>query len=454
MIESWLWISGMGEALAGCFAIASVALAARAIATGSRDAVVLSLCALVLALLSKEKAVVVPALVAALWAAQQLAQRGAAEATSIGASLRRVGPLGAAGVALVLAYLVARPLLMGRGLVAAPPIGGDRMTHLLSAIASWPASLAWLVLPLHSSTSDGVAVVRSAADPRVWLGLGLAAASLAAFFACARRGRPVAAFGVAWIWIAFLPTANLFPQIHARAERYLFLSVFGLALVAVDLADALAARVAPRARAALAAGLVLVLALAFAQRTWARVPDWRSTEALFRADLARDPEFREGRFHLANTLVGARRFAEADAELRRLREPAKTEHSGYVNAIGVEQLACAVDLGLARPAQAVARFEELERAAPATAADPGLRTCAAQALEAQGRTADAAALYERVVASLAGEPPAAVSLALARTQAKLGRRDEARKWLARAEQSGPRDSAFDFQLRQVEKLLR
>jgi tetratricopeptide (TPR) repeat protein len=345
---------------------------------------------------------------------------------------------------------------MGSGLAAAAPIGGGMGTHLLSAIASWPAGFAWLVAPLHSSASDGVPIVRSAADARVLAGALLPIASLGAALWLARRGRPIAAFGIAWIWIAFLPTANLFPQIHARAERYWFLPVFGLALVLVDGIDAIAARAAPRARQGAAIAAAAARTIFYAQRTFARTPDWRSTETLFRADLARDPDFREGRFHLANALVAQRRFAEADTELRRLRESAGAERSGYVNAIGVEQATCAVHVGLGRNAEAVAGVERIESRAPALAADPVLQSCAAQALEALGRGAEAVARWERAVASLGGvEPPASVSLALARNQARLGRRDEARAWLERARRAAPPgDVAFDFALRQVEKTLR
>lgn len=450
MIEVWVWISGLGEALSGAFVLASVAAGAFALDSRGRARTLwlaLSLASLVLALLAKEKAVVVPVLLGGLWLARTLSAPAARDRTPLG--------LIGAQLAVVALYAIARPLLLGRGLVAAAPIGGDRVTHVLSALASWPASLAWLVAPLHSSASDAVAIVRSPFDARVLLGVALPIASLVAAVALARRGRPIAAFGVAWIWIAFAPTANLFPQIHAHAERYLFLSVFGLALVAADLADAVAARIAPGARAAVATALVAVVALGFAQRTWARTPAWQSTETLFRTDLASDPGYREGRFHLASALVAKGRLAEADLELRALREPPPLDRSGYVNAIGVEEMACAVDVGLGRHAQVIASFQRFEREASPFAAAPGLRSCVASALEASGRPAEAAALYERVVESLAGqEPPAALSLALARAYAKSGRRDDAKRWLARAEATGPREPAFDNQLRQVERLLR
>jgi hypothetical protein len=457
MIESWVWISGLGEALAGFFTIASVACAALALDRGPRARLwtALAVAALALGLLSKEKAVVVPALVAALWLSQRLATDGVRGVFADRAASRRALLLVGALVAGVALYLVARPVLMGRGLVAASPIGGDRVTHLLSAVASWSASMGWLAAPLHSTTSDAVDVVRSFGDGRVLAGALLPLATLGLALVAALRGRPVAAFGLAWVWIAFLPTSNLFPQIHARAERYLFLSAFGYALVLVDVFRAIAARINPSAAIAAATAGALVVTLGFAQRTWVRSSAWQSTETLFRADLARDPGFREGRFHLANALVASGRFAEAEAELRALRAPAADERSGYVNAIGVERLTCATELGLGRPAQVSVLLDRLERERSPAAQDPGVRTCAAQALEAMGRTQEAASRYEQVVASLGGaEPPAGLSLALARTHAKLGHRTDARQWLDRARASGPRETAFDFQLMQVEKLLR
>ncbi len=460
MIESWVWISGLGEAMAAFFAITSIVLGLLALAPTDRigkGLAALSMLSLVLALLSKEKAVATPLLLAVAWLAATLRHTKLRALFAERTTLRRALLLIGAQVAIVVLYVVAwRPLMLGHALVAAPLIGGDRVTHLLSAMAAWPTSFAWLAMPLHSSASDTVAIVRSFGDARVWLGLAIPFGLLAASLLCVLRGRPIAALGLLWVWLAFLPTANLFPQIHARAERYLFLSAFGAALVVVDLLDAMALRIAPRARVAVAVAIGAVLALGLAQRTWVRTPDWQSTETLFRHDVASDPDYAEGRFHLARTLMLTQRNGEAAAELSALRErrPERSGRFGYVNETGVRELECAVDLALGRRAEIVASFQNLERSAPSAAEDPGLRSCAALALEGLGRTADANALYQRVVASLATEPPAAVSLALARTYAKIGRKSEAQQWLARATRDAPHDPTFSFQLRQVEILLR
>ena len=456
-IESWVWISGVAEALSALFTIASVGLGLaaatslsrrRALATGS-----LSTAALVLALFAKEKSVAAPALLAAALAALRWAR---SPALSL-AALRRGAGLVAVQAVLVGAYVFAwRPALLGSGLVPAPPIGGSRATHLLSALASWPAALAWLALPLRSSTSDAVRVVASAAEPAVWLGAALAIGSLTAFVALVRLGRPVGALGLAWIWIAFLPSANLFPQIHARAERYLFLSAFGAALLAVDLADLVFARAAPRWRRAGPVALVAVAALALAQRSFVRTPDWRSTRALFEVDVARDPGFREGRFHLARALFEAQHHARADDQLRELlrQDVAQRATWSYVNRVGVHELACANDLALHREADVVRDAEELARVDPSLAAVPGLRACLAQAEEALGHPDRALAIYESIAAELPSDPPPVMSLGMARLYARAGRRDEAQRWLETARRDGPREPGFDLQLRAVEKLLR
>jgi hypothetical protein len=58
-----------------------------------------------------------------------------------------------------------------------------------------------------------------------------------------------------------------------------------------------------------------------------------------------------------------------------------------------------------------------------------------------------------VLAKLPGEPPATLSLSLARVYAQLGCAEEASQWLARARRDGPRDPTFEWQVLQVESRI-
>lgn len=84
-------------------------------------------------------------------------------------------------------------------------------------------------MPLHSNSSDAVRVVTSPLDPAVLSGLAIAGASLTLWIVCTLRGRVVAALGLAWIWVAFLPTSGVVPLLHASTERNLYLALYGAA---------------------------------------------------------------------------------------------------------------------------------------------------------------------------------------------------------------------------------
>ena len=468
-IESWLWISGNQEALSGFWVIVSVGLgllaagwAAPSGLTPPANSGLFALAsgiAFVLALLSKEKGIVVPALLLAAFAGGWLcdprfaASRPAARRALIARGGGLVATLGVIGLAYLLLW---RPAMLGNVLGSSAPIGGDRVLHWLSAVASWPASLAWLFAPLHSTTSDVVRVVSSPSDPMVWMGVALSIFSFAIWWLLLRTGRPVAAFGLAWIWISFLPTANLLPQIHARAERYLFLSVFGAALLVVDLLPLLFTWATPRVRRIATLGVGALLVLGLAQRTWVRMPDWRSTRTLFERDVGRDPAFREGRFHLAMALYKEQEYARAGRELRALRMAMAPGAAtwGNVAAAGVYELQCSTELALRRYDTAVSLVGEVGRSDRRAARSPSLRTCHAKALESLGRYGDALAIYLSVVEGLPGDPPAALSLALARTYARLDRKPEGRPWIERARRDAPREPRFDFELRRIERLYR
>jgi tetratricopeptide (TPR) repeat protein len=495
-IEVYVWIAGMSAALADFFVVGSVlaaVLALRAGVCGRGVALALvSVAAFVLGLASKEHAVVTPALVLASAVSLAVLDRDAAagsrrsqvataaegsrrvqvataaagsrrvQVATAAAGSRRVQVATAAALVLVqglvaLAYVVWwRPHVLGGAFTGAPPIGGKLMTHSLSSLASWPRTLLWLFFPWQSTTSDVVRVVTSALDPMAWLGLLLAAGSLAAWLWLLRRGHAVAALGLAWIWIAFLPTSGVVPLLHARAERNLCLSILGVALVWPAAVAPLLRTAWPRAPRAAAAGLAAVAVVALAQRSWARIPDWRSDLSLFERDAGRDPLYREGKYELAIALFEAGRGDEAKHQLEALLDLDSefTGRSSYLRKVDVFELYCHVNRELRSDRDTLRLFDERLGGKIHPTSMPGFLFCTAHALEGAGREEEALEIYTQLMSQGGPRGQLIFSVAIARCHARLGRTAEARRWLARAESTRVGDPAVDREIQNVRRLIR
>lgn len=458
-LEVYVWIAGLSEALVDLFVLACFgAFLLYRVSTGSRARggwAALSLGALLLALLSKENGAATPLLcLAGAVALEGAGARAAGEPWARRVRRAALDPVVLTQGALAVGFLALwRPWVLGSMTGGASWIGGDPLTQWRSALAFWPDALGWLALPLRSNSSDSVRVVTEYGDAAMGAGVALALASAVGGALLLWRGRPLAALGLAWIWIAFLPTAGLIPAVHARGERYLHLSVYGWALLLADLGPAALARLPRGARTPLALAAAAALVAGLAQRSWARSPDWRSTRALFERDLAADPTYREGRYQLAQALYDEGRAAEAAATLEPLVRPGaeSARQHGFLREGNAVELYCIAQLGAGRHEEARA-FAAAQR--PDLAARPRLRFCRALAEELSGRPELALDSYRALLAEGAGESEPALRLALARSHLALGQRAEAERWLAGIDQGALRDPALDAQLRELRRRLR
>lgn len=435
-IEAWHWISGLSAALVGLWLVTAVwagVESTRAASLGGRVGLgLLSLALMVLGLTSKESAVMIPALIAlcAFCLGVRLPGREPAARVSLPTAAAVVGTQ----LVLALLFLLAwKPRFTGSVTTGMPYLENSFTTQIWSAIAHWPVSFGWLFFPLHSNTSDAIRLVRTPADPMVWLGLALALGSALAAPWLLLRGERIAVLALAWIWLAFLPTSGLMPLLHPGTVRNLFVPSFGAALLWPALGGFLLRRLAPRAPAALAAGLALALVLGFASRTWARLPDWHDNITLFERDVTRDPHHREGRMHLAQALMEAGRFEEAQAHLTLLLEQERGfgDWASYVNYTGIYQLYCVANRKLGRPEDTVRLFDTaLAGDIRQTARLPAFFGCAAGALEAVGRDEEALRAY-RMLYEGAARGAAEFAMGAARCAARMGRAQHARAWFGR-----------------------
>jgi Tfp pilus assembly protein PilF len=238
-----------------------------------RRARALALASFAAALLAKEQAALVPAILAL---ADALGLSADPPGRSARSWARRYAPV----AAVLLAYAILRSLVVGAA--------GLRL-----ALFAAPLSPLWsLVYALQTTFAPFAELVY---EPRlaVWLSprriaLALAAAALLAVAAARAeaRLRRAALFFAGLALVGILPTANVFAQEAPFAERYGLLALAGVAGVAAAAASARPPGGARRA--ALAVGLALAVAAAALSR--ARAPAWADDLAFHTQWLRSDPE--------------------------------------------------------------------------------------------------------------------------------------------------------------------
>lgn len=198
------------------------------------------------------------------------------------------------------------------GDVAAPFLGvgtAGRLAIAFPAILQagrllvWPVHLSADYLPQVLPIRDGLSPP-AVAGAFLVIGLPLLAFGL-------RRRAPAAAFGIVAGALAYLPTSNLlFASGVVLAERTLYLPVLALAAVVGSGID----RLQRAGRPAALAGVVALLALACAARSWARLPAWQDNRAFLLTLLADHPESYRAHWSSAAVLAGLRDTAGARRE--------------------------------------------------------------------------------------------------------------------------------------------
>jgi hypothetical protein len=259
-------------------------------------------CAVALAagLLSKENAAVVPALVAWGWL------------LGIDRPPRRVILSMVVGWAVVaVAYAAIRWAVLHPYLrfdAVAPVFSSISPVAIrLTAVAALADVARLLVFPDHlrvEYTPLERTAVATALDGRFALGLVALLVYLALLVIAWRKGHKVAAFGLGWIGIAYLPVANLlFPSGVLIAERTLYLPSVGFALAAGSLLSLFRPRVY--------AGTLALITVAGGARSALRVPVWRDDRTVTVSILDDSPRSYRGPARAGSMLQSARRPEQA-----------------------------------------------------------------------------------------------------------------------------------------------
>ncbi|MBI4424256.1 MAG: tetratricopeptide repeat protein [Elusimicrobia bacterium] len=320
--ESVAYLAGRRDVLSGALSLASIHFWLSASSTGRGPPLAASVGLWLLAMAAKPSAIAVPA----LWAAAT--------------ALRRPDPLPgrkwllAAAVAVCASFLTAHAVMEREGFEVRPELywhGGTPLAQWATEPRVLIHALRLLVWPATLSADYSFQVFdasRSWLDARTILSV-LALAAAAALAWRLRKTRPLAAFGLLWIGVAYAPMAHALPTPHnleGFAEHWLYLPAFGFALLAASAARELSRR--SRAAACCATGCVL---LAYTARTVARNRDWKDAETLWSKTVQTAP--RSARAHAVLALVYLRqgRLELAETENRKAIELGSRDPRTYLN---------------------------------------------------------------------------------------------------------------------------
>jgi len=292
---------------------------------------------------------------------------------------------------------------------------GERLLTQLRVVTFYLSLIAWPA-PGRLNVDHAFAPSRGLLDPPTTLAcLILLAALLGWAFAAARR-HPLPAFAVLWLFLQLAPESSFLPLEMAHEHRN-YLPLVGPCLAAPPLAWAALRRLGIAPTAALAAGLLPLLALGAA--THVRNRAWRDGESLWSDALAKSPGSTRALHNLGVALADQGRHEEAIArfaEALRLDPGLAAAHRG----IGISELR------RGRPEQALPHLIQAVRLRPS---DRDAQGALGEAWLALGNL-DAAA--EALTRSLALYPDEVYYHQLAKVRSLQGRPDEALHYYTRA----------------------
>ena len=322
--EAVAWISASPDVNATLFILTTLILWERARRSDRPlRAALPTAAACLLAFLSKEMAVVAPALALLLPGPASGAGSGP-EVRLRSATARLLAiPWVVAFVLPALVYLAARLHAAGalRPTVARADLAGGAGIATAAALVVRYVTLAFA--PLTPAPDRLVEPVASLGDPRAIAGIVLLAAAAGLWLALRRRA-PAATFGVAVLILPLLPALQVaYLSGSLQADRYLYLPALGACILFAVTAGAcvrVAARASPDAasggRAAhrsrpIATAAACLLIAVLAARAAAAAAMWRDSETLGRAGIAREPKSVLMRLELIHALDVSGRRVEA-----------------------------------------------------------------------------------------------------------------------------------------------
>jgi tetratricopeptide (TPR) repeat protein len=147
-----------------------------------------------------------------------------------------------------------------------------------TSFANIPRYWLLLIMPWHLTVDYSWLRVLTPFDWQLWVSAAFQAAVIAALW---RTRSSRLAFGISWFYIAMLPSLNLLPGSVIFAERFAYLPMWGLLLLAAVGIE----KLSRHQTAKLIYGGMAVVIAALVARSMMRTSDWRNNVSLFRSAL-------------------------------------------------------------------------------------------------------------------------------------------------------------------------
>ena len=300
--ESVVWISAVSELLFTLLLLISFYLYIKA-EDGPKRALPISVLCFFLALLTKETAIVLVLLIPAY------------EFSNHGRALCKRWRAYLPYLVTAAVYMAIRTSIVG-GVVHHKVIDLSAWESLLNVFPLIARYFAKLMIPLGLSIVYPIPPIHSIGAPAAIIGV-----AAALFFLCALlffRKNSFVFFGLLWIFIPLLP-AMYVPAISlsSMADRYLYLSTVGFAMLAAYLAGFLFLRAKPAGYGRLAVALVTaIILIGYSAGTVMSSLVWKDDSTLWTNAVRKFPESAITRLMLADTL---KKMGRTDSALTHYR---------------------------------------------------------------------------------------------------------------------------------------
>ena len=205
--------------------------------------------------------------------------------------------------------------------------GGSRLTYFITQTWIWLRYVRLFFIPTGLTADTDLGLFSTWNDVRILAGLALLGVSLAALWRASEQPvlRPTA-FGIAWFWIALIPTSSIFPLAEVTNDHRVFFPFIGLAMALVGWifarGRAWASHSAER-RAVLprvAWTLASLLLVAHAGGTFLRNRVWRTDETLWADVLKKSPRNGRGLMNYGLSQMRAGRLQAAQSLFLRAQQ--------------------------------------------------------------------------------------------------------------------------------------